>query len=100
MPPSSLSPICGTKTAITSVEISVPFPISRTAARAGAIQLEGEVRLDVTDHWAFGAGVRYWYAQTNGDSDFINLGVTTELQDFTSERFGVFSNVTYRFSTY
>jgi hypothetical protein len=26
--------------------------------------------------------------------------VTTELQDFTSERFGVFGNVTYRFNTY
>ncbi len=63
-------------------------------------QLEGEIRLDVTQHWAFGAGVRYWYAETNGDSDFLHLGVTTELQDFTSERFGVFSNVTYRFSTF
>jgi len=63
-------------------------------------QLEGEIRLDVTQHWAVGAGVRYWYAETNGDSDFVNLGVTTELQDFTSERFGVFGNVTYRFNTY
>lgn len=54
----------------------------------------------MTQNWAVGAGVRYWYAETNGESDFINLGVTTELQDFTSERFGVFGNVTYRFNTY
>ena len=63
-------------------------------------QLEGEVRLDLTPHWALGAGVRYWYAETNGKSDFVNLGVTTELQDFTSERLGVFGNVTYRFDTF
>ncbi|MGH6734841.1 MAG: hypothetical protein ACRECX_02000 [Methyloceanibacter sp.] len=63
-------------------------------------QLEGEVRLDVTDCWALGAGVRYWYAETNGKSDFVNLGVTTKLQDFESERFGVFGNATYRFSTF
>jgi len=63
-------------------------------------QLEGEVRLDVTQNWALGAGVRYWYAQTNGKSDFVNLDTTVELQDFTSERFGVFGNVTYSFSTY
>ncbi len=63
-------------------------------------QLEGEVRLDLTQYWALGAGVRYWYAETNGKSDFVNLGVTTELKDFTSERFGVFGNVTYRFATF
>jgi hypothetical protein len=63
-------------------------------------QLEGELSLDVTQHWALGAGVRYWYAETNGDSDFIHLGVTSKLQDFTSERFGVFGNVTYRFATF
>lgn len=63
-------------------------------------QLEGEVRLDVTQNWALGAGVRYWYAQTNGKSDFIHFDVTSKLDDYTSERFGVFGNVTYRFSTF
>jgi len=66
----------------------------------GLYQLTGEVRLDLTEHWALGAGVRYWYAQTNGKSDFVHIDVTTKLQDFTSERFGVFSNVTYRFVTF
>jgi hypothetical protein len=63
-------------------------------------QLEGELRLDVTRHWAVGAGVRYWYAETNGDSDFVNFNVTSQLEDFTSERFGVFGNAVYRFSTF
>ena len=63
-------------------------------------QLEGEVSLDVSRNWSLGAGVRYWYAETNGDSDFIHFNVTSELKDFTSERFGVFGNVTYRFATF
>ena len=63
-------------------------------------QLEGEVRLDVTETWAVGAGVRYWYAETNGKSDFFHFNVTSKLDDYTSERFGVFGNVTYRFSTF
>ena len=63
-------------------------------------QLEGEVRLDVTHNWALGAGVRYWYAETYGKSDFVNLDTTEGRQDFTSERFGIFGNVTYSFSTY
>lgn len=63
-------------------------------------QLEGEVRLDLTPYWAVGAGVRYWYAETNGKSDFVNIGLTSELQDFTSDRLGVFGNLTYRFATF
>ena len=77
-----------------------PVPNIEDSGSGWGYQLEGEVRLDVTDHWAFGAGVRYWYAETNGESSFINLGTTVELKDFTSERFGVFGNATYRFSTY
>ena len=61
-------------------------------------QLEGEVRLDVTQYWAIGAGVRYWYAET-GDNNFIDLGLT-DVRDFSSERFGVFGNVTYRFASF
>ena len=46
------------------------------------------------------AGVRYWVAETSGKSDFVHLDVTTELNNFKSERFGVFGNVTYRFATF
>jgi hypothetical protein len=77
-----------------------PVPNIHDQGSGWGYQLEGEVRLDVTDQWAVGAGVRYWYAETNGDSDFVHLGVTTELRDFTSERLGVFGNVTYRFATF
>src|SRR5690606_20802290 len=77
-----------------------PVPIGIDEGSGWGYQLEGELRLDVTDHWAVGAGVRYWYAETNGDSSFINFGTTVELNDFTSERLGVFGNATYRFATY
>lgn len=86
----------------TDVRNLVPHAIGRTAEATGdsgpgwGYQLEGEVRLDVTDHWAFGAGVRYWYAETNSYTD---LGLT-DVRDFSSERFGVFGNATYRFNTY
>jgi hypothetical protein len=59
-------------------------------------QVEGEVRLDVTEQWAFGAGVRYWYAETES---YIDLGLT-DVPEFSSDRFGVFGNVTYRFNTF
>jgi hypothetical protein len=48
-------------------------------------------------------GSRRWrppLVRRDGDSDFVHLGVTTKLRDFTSERFGVFGNVTYRFATF
>ncbi len=77
-----------------------PTPNIIDSGTGWGYQLEGEVRLDLTRYWAVGAGVRYWYAQTNGDSDFVNLDVTSQLEDFTSERFGVFGNVSYRFSTF
>ena len=63
-------------------------------------QLEGEIRLDLTQYWALGAGVRYWYAETGGITEFVNVNSSSELKDFTSERFGVFGNATYRFSTF
>jgi hypothetical protein len=75
-------------------------PNIRDSGTGWGYQLEGEVRLDLTQRWAFGAGVRYWYAKTNGKSDFVNVGLTTQLQNFTSERFGVFGNVTYRFEPF
>lgn len=77
-----------------------PTPNIEDSGTGWGYQLEGEVRLDLSRNWALGAGVRYWYAETNGKSDFINVGLTSELQDFTSERFGVFGNVSYRFATF
>jgi hypothetical protein len=89
----------------TDVRNVVPRRVGHSAEATGdsapgwGYQLEGEVRLDVTEHWAVGAGVRYWYAETTGDSNHLDLGVA-EVRDFSSERFGVFGNVTYRFATY
>jgi len=63
-------------------------------------QIEAELRYDISPNWTAGAGVRYWYATTNGVSDFVNFGIKSELEDFTSERFGVITDFTYRFATY
>lgn len=63
-------------------------------------QIDAELRYEINPNWSAGAGVRYWYATTNGVSDFVNLGVKADLEDFTSERFGVITDFTYRFSTY
>ena len=63
-------------------------------------QVEGELKIDVDDNWTLGAGVRYWYAETGGVVDWVHFNVESDLQDFKSERFGVFGNVSYRFSTF
>jgi hypothetical protein len=47
--------------------------------------------------WSTGAGVRYWYTEVNGTSEFVNLDVKVPLDDFTSERFGVYGDVSYWF---
>jgi hypothetical protein len=63
-------------------------------------QLEAEARYDFTPGWSAGAGVRYWYAEAGGNSEFVHLGLKVPLNDYTSERFGVFGDVTYRFATF
>ncbi|HZP09389.1 hypothetical protein [Methyloceanibacter sp.] len=64
-------------------------------------QLEGEVRYDLTPNWELGAGVRYWFADaTHGNSEFVHFNTKVELDDFSSQRFGVFGDVTWRFSTF
>ena len=51
--------------------------------------------------WSAGAGVRYWYAEAGrGKSEFVNFGLEVPLNDYRSERFGVFGDVTYRFATF
>jgi outer membrane protein Pom len=64
-------------------------------------QLEGEARYDLTPNWEIGAGVRYWFADTtHGNSEFVHSSTKVELNDFSSQRFGVFGDVTWRFSTF
>jgi Protochlamydia outer membrane protein len=64
-------------------------------------QLEGEARYALTPNWELGAGVRYWFADaTHGNSEFVHSNTKVELNDFSSQRFGVFGDVTYRFATF
>lgn len=77
-----------------------PTPNIEDSGTGWGYQLEGELKIDVDDNWTLGAGVRYWYAETGGISEFIESRTEVDLQDFTSERFGVFGNVSYRFSTF
>ena len=60
-------------------------------------QLEAALRYDITPGWSAGAGVRYWYAAVGGSTEFIHFDTRVPLKDFTSERFGVFGDVSYRF---
>jgi hypothetical protein len=60
-------------------------------------QLEAALRYDFTPGWSAGAGVRYWYAEVDGKSEFIHLDTKVPLNDFTSERFGAYGDVSYRF---
>ena len=77
-----------------------PTPNIEDSGTGWGYQLEGELKIDVDDNWTLGAGVRYWYAETGGLSEFVQSRTEVDLQDFTSERFGVFGNVSYRFSTF
>ena len=64
-------------------------------------QLEAEARYDFTPNWSAGGGVRYWHVEAGrGNSEFVNFGLKVPLNDYTSERFGVFGDVTYRFATF
>ena len=60
-------------------------------------QLEAALRYDFTPGWSAGAGVRYWFAEVDGNSEFVHFDTKVELRDFTSERFGVYGDVSYRF---
>jgi hypothetical protein len=61
-------------------------------------QLEAQLRVDLTPCWSLGSGVRYWYADvTNGSSKFNHGNEETNLTDFTTQRFGVFGDVSYKF---
>lgn len=77
-----------------------PTPNIEHEGAGWGYQLEGEFKIDVTDNWTLGAGVRYWYAETGGVVDFVNTRTEVDLEDFKSERLGVLANVSYRFSTF
>jgi hypothetical protein len=77
-----------------------PVPNIQDRGTGWGYQLEGAIQLDLTPCWAIGAGVRYWYAEVDGKSEFVNFDVKVPLEDFTSERLGVFGEVSYRFATF
>ncbi len=94
------SPMCGITTAIICARTWAASPISRTVAPAGAISSKPRRASTSRPSWSAGAGVRYWYAEAGGNSEFANFGLKVPLNDYTSERFGVFGDVTYRFATF
>ena len=79
-----------------------PIPNIEDRGTGWGAQIDATLRYDFNPNWSAGAGVRYWYATTtDGVGDFVNFfNVKSDLLDFTSERFGVITDVTYRFSTY
>jgi len=78
-----------------------PFPISVDRGTGWGYQLEAEARYDFTPNWSAGGGARYWHAVAGrGNTEFVHSQTKVELNDFTSERFGVFGDVTYRFATF
>jgi hypothetical protein len=75
-----------------------PGPNIEDSGSGWGYQLEGELRVDLTPCWTVGSGVRYWFAEiTDGKSEFTNLHTAVDLPDFTTQRFGVFGDVSYRF---
>lgn len=74
-----------------------PVPNIEDRGSGWGYQLEGALRYDISPEWSAGAGVRYWFATVGGVSDFRNFDIAVPLKDFTSERFGVFGDLSYRF---
>lgn len=60
-----------------------PVPNIQDRGTGWGYQLEGAVKLDITPCWAIGAGVRYWYAEVDGKSEFVNFDIKVPLEDFT-----------------
>ena len=54
----------------------------------------------MTPAWSLGNGVRYWFTETNGSTKLVHVKTESKLTGFHSERFGVFGDITYRFSTF
>lgn len=64
------------------------------------VQVEAAARYRVTDRIAVGGGVRYWYSETDGDTQFTRANVEVMLKEYESERFGAFADLLYMFSWY
>jgi hypothetical protein len=77
-----------------------PVPNGEDRGSGWGYQLEAEARYDFTPSWSTGGGVRFWHAEAGGNNEFVNFGLKVPLNDYTSERFGVFGDVTYRFATF
>ncbi len=71
----------------------------QNSGRGWGYQLEAELKVDLTPCWSIGSGVRYWFAEIDdGKAKFLDFTNTaSELTSFTSQRFGVFGDVTYKF---
>lgn len=74
-----------------------PVPNIETKGTGWGYQLEAAAHYDLSEYWSAGAGVRYWYASVDGSTDFIHIDTKVPLNNFTSERFGVYGDVSYRF---
>ncbi len=77
-----------------------PVPNIVSDGTGWGYQVEAAAQVDITQNWALTGGFRYWYAETDGSTEFVNSGTTVDLHDFTSERIGVYGDVTYKFFTF
>ncbi|XSG82267.1 MAG: outer membrane protein [Methyloligella sp. ZOD6] len=77
-----------------------PVPNIQGDGTGWGYQIEAAAQVDITENWALTGGFRYWYAETNGTQEFVASGTDVDLNDFTSERIGVYGDVTYKFFTF
>ncbi|WP_141693784.1 outer membrane protein [Methyloligella halotolerans] len=77
-----------------------PVPNIQGRGTGWGYQVEAAAQVDITENWALTGGFRYWYAETNGTQKFVASETDVDLNDFTSERVGVYGDVTYKFFTY
>ena len=75
-------------------------PNIRNRGTGYGVQVEASARYRVTNNIAVGGGVRYWYAETDGDTDFTRVHTSVMLKKYESERFGAFADLLYMFSWY
>lgn len=75
-----------------------PVPNIEDLGLGWGYQLEAAIRMSLSPSWSLGSGVRYWFAEvSDGSTKFLHINTAVELSDFTSQRFGVFSDLSYRF---
>lgn len=60
------------------------------------VMAEAGANIRVTPALSFGGGVRYWEAKTDGRAEFADIA-SVRLNEFRSERFGAFADLTYKF---